>query len=429
MNPATATLVKRCRAQLLTLGWDHPFFLIPSAKCAIRGDASIPTMAVDAQGVIYINPKFAASLSDAELRFVLAHELLHLLMLHFERRGERKPFRWNCAADRAINHALRSSIARTARYLANGRQEGIPEGVLFPAPSQEHMTAEELYELEADQQAAKGGEGNGTNGNGPGDVAPGKGCGTVPTRGTPGAEGQPSTLPGEGDAPRVKATTAQAAAREWRQIAATARAQARGAGSGARTDALIGVTELPPARVRWAQVLRGSLSRVIATRGRDDVSWARRNRRSHGGDFILPGGVTLHAQIAVAIDTSGSVGDASLAHAVVETVAMARAAGVKLFLVTHDTQVQWQGWVTPDVKPAQITATLKGRGGTYFEPAYEAIAAARASFDQFVHLTDGVPDDRWPGKPRNTRKLVVALIGCKSRHGIPTGAQVIDAEI
>jgi hypothetical protein len=50
---------------------------------------------------IYVNP--AAGLAPEELRFVLAHELLHVGLHHLDRRQGRDPLLWNVACDFVIN--------------------------------------------------------------------------------------------------------------------------------------------------------------------------------------------------------------------------------------------------------------------------------------------------------------------------------------
>lgn len=65
----------------------------------------ISVAAVDAQAkTIYINPH--AGLSEEELRFVMAHELLHVGLRHDVRWGGRDPYLWNVACDYVINNWL-----------------------------------------------------------------------------------------------------------------------------------------------------------------------------------------------------------------------------------------------------------------------------------------------------------------------------------
>jgi predicted metal-dependent peptidase len=66
----------------------------------------ISIAAVDpANQVVYVNPR--TSLTDDEMRFVLAHELLHAGLRHDLRRQGREPFLWNVACDYVINGWLR----------------------------------------------------------------------------------------------------------------------------------------------------------------------------------------------------------------------------------------------------------------------------------------------------------------------------------
>jgi predicted metal-dependent peptidase len=69
---------------------------------AICDRMEIAIAAVDAQArELYLNP--AANLSEDELRFVMAHELLHVGLRHDIRRQGRDPFLWNCSCDYVIN--------------------------------------------------------------------------------------------------------------------------------------------------------------------------------------------------------------------------------------------------------------------------------------------------------------------------------------
>jgi predicted metal-dependent peptidase len=62
----------------------------------------ISIAAVDAESrEVFINP--GARLNVEQVRFVMAHELLHVGLRHDTRRQERDPFLWNCAADYVIN--------------------------------------------------------------------------------------------------------------------------------------------------------------------------------------------------------------------------------------------------------------------------------------------------------------------------------------
>ncbi|MFP2928976.1 DUF2201 family putative metallopeptidase [Pyxidicoccus sp. 3LG] len=63
---------------------------------------NISVAAVDAEAKqLYVNP--SAKLAEAETRFVMAHELLHVGLRHSARRLGRDPYLWNIACDYVVN--------------------------------------------------------------------------------------------------------------------------------------------------------------------------------------------------------------------------------------------------------------------------------------------------------------------------------------
>src|SRR5262249_45800459 len=64
------------------------------------------TMATDGF-YIYVNPEFCDTLSEAEITGVFAHEVMHCVLGHIDRRGERDRGVWNVAIDHATNLLLR----------------------------------------------------------------------------------------------------------------------------------------------------------------------------------------------------------------------------------------------------------------------------------------------------------------------------------
>ena len=113
----------------------EPYLASAVARFPIRAapvPEQIPTMATDGYRIFY-NEDFVLSRSEADLRFILAHEVLHCLFGHMDRRQERSPRRWNIAADLAVNGALVEFGFEAA------------EGVLLAAWTT-GLTVEEIYE-------------------------------------------------------------------------------------------------------------------------------------------------------------------------------------------------------------------------------------------------------------------------------------------
>jgi len=404
-------LVKRCKAQAMSLGWKSPFFLPAIARIEFVAAQFPPTACVDLRGRIRVNPDFAATLKDSELQFVIAHELMHLLMLHHDRRANREPVRWNIATDLIINRTLKNAAtamgagAFTMPMDKNGHAVGI-----IATEDQAEMTAEQLYseipEPNAQQMAAHAA----------GAVPVGAGCG--PTG--PGDE------PGDDDQPQP---TEDHLKRQWRECAAQSQMSGRQAGT-QDGNMLADILDIPPPKVRWAEVLRGALSRAIAEAGRDDVSWSRRSRRS-GAEIILPGGITYRCKASVVIDSSGSMSDEDLSRCVAETTAIVNNCRVPVFLVVHDHCVQEACWIRPgarNIVHSNIKKRMKGRGGTSFNEAYDRVEKEPGKFNVMVHLTDGEVYD-WPERPSSVRRLVVALVGSANETSAPKDARIIEVEL
>ena len=66
---------------------------------------SVPTAATNGKKIL-VNPKFWLGLNTKEKLFLLAHEVMHIALMHLTRRGDRDPELWNIAGDYAINAIL-----------------------------------------------------------------------------------------------------------------------------------------------------------------------------------------------------------------------------------------------------------------------------------------------------------------------------------
>ncbi|NUT50963.1 MAG: hypothetical protein HOV94_27215, partial [Saccharothrix sp.] len=126
----------------LALGWfvsSYPLLGALASTMRVVADADlaqthdIAIAAVDASlGEIYVNPR--AHLSQAEWRFVLAHEMLHAALRHGDRADGRDPYLWNVAADFVVNGWLVEMGVGVA-----------PDGVLHD-PGLAGLSAEAVYD-------------------------------------------------------------------------------------------------------------------------------------------------------------------------------------------------------------------------------------------------------------------------------------------
>lgn len=130
---------------LIWININRGFFARLLANLNIYGSTELnpPTMATNGLNIVY-HPDFVLSQSDAAIRFVLCHEILHCVGDHMSRRGNRDPLVWNYAADYAINPILNAESSGTVfNWPLNddGTRMGLYE------EKYEGMRAEDIYDL------------------------------------------------------------------------------------------------------------------------------------------------------------------------------------------------------------------------------------------------------------------------------------------
>ena len=82
-----------------------PFYGDILMKAALIEDPRTPTAATDGRTITY-NLDFFSRLSEGERNYVFFHEVMHILLFHWKRRGDRDPVLWNIACDYVANAYL-----------------------------------------------------------------------------------------------------------------------------------------------------------------------------------------------------------------------------------------------------------------------------------------------------------------------------------
>ncbi len=109
------------------------FELVEESQACHRLDIAVAAIS-DSERKIYLNP--GAALTASELRFVMAHELLHAGLRHTARVGNRDFFLWNVACDFVINGWLIEMQVGVA-----------PDMGLLYDPALKNQSAETVYDL------------------------------------------------------------------------------------------------------------------------------------------------------------------------------------------------------------------------------------------------------------------------------------------
>lgn len=160
-------------------------------------------------------------------------------------------------------------------------------------------------------------------------------------------------------------------------------------------------------KIPWQRVLagmiRGSIARVS---GMADYSYSRPGRRqSCFEEFVTPCFVEPTPNVAIVIDTSGSMGEKELARALAETRGILRSAGaeegVKVIACDAAANAAQRVYSEKQIK-------LFGGGGTDMGEGIAAANKLRPTPDFIVVLTDGYTP--WPESPPPGSRVIVVLV-------------------
>ena len=341
------------------------------------------TMATDGY-YIYVNPSFCETLSIDETAFVFAHEVMHCVLGHIDRRGSRRPEQWNHAIDYATNLMLVELGLKMPKV-----------GLLDR--SYRGMTAEDIYDRLS--EAAKESEKDDGSGTGLGE---GKGQAWD-------IHLAPDDL--RGQAVRAKEFPSAEERKRLRiSITKGMESKLRGVAPG------LFDSEIKQARggnVPW----RALVARFFTGFRQDDYRMLPPNKKHLWRGIYLPSiGTPGPSHIAVAVDTSGSMSDEVLGEILGEIDKLRSVTNCRLTLIQCDAQVQ----KVEDFEATDETQFERyqfyGRGGTAFEPVFDWIAQkATQSFfqlDALIYLTDGFGS--FPPKPPS-----YPLLWIMTEHSMP----------
>ncbi len=175
-----------------------------------------------------------------------------------------------------------------------------------------------------------------------------------------------------------------------------------------------------PAKISWEKILKKYVGTITAGYRKTRT---RLNRRQPER-FDLSGKMedkTL--KIVVAIDTSGSVGDAEISRIFNEIFEILSKKKFELTIIECDARIQR---VYKAKDRSEVKTTVRGRGGTAFTPVIEYINKDKYFRDAFlIYFTDGYGEYEIP-KPRTYRNMWVILddekaLSLKNPYGIVIG--------
>lgn len=339
MKKLTTKLAKAKTALIL----EHPFVGTIALSMPFEFDESIRTAATNGKRIKF-NPEFVDSLTDEEVKFLVAHECFHPMLEHNFRRGERQGKRWNMAADYVINKLLTDeSIGRMPKM-------GLLDANIYNAG---HGTSEGIYNILPEQDES-GGSGAGEPG-GPLDDCE------------------------DGDGSPAEQQQQQA---EWKVKVAQAAQAAKMMGKMTANMQRL-VDEVLQPKVDWREVLQKFLVKART----DQRSFARFNRRFIAQGLYLPSvsGEQM-GEVCFAVDCSGSIDQKTVNQFASEIKRVKEdLMPERIHVLYFDSEVShvesYEQHDELDIKP-------HGGGGTDFAPVFDKIIEHGINPVAIVFLTD-----------------------------------------
>jgi predicted metal-dependent peptidase len=335
------TVIEKINKAKMDLVLNQPFYASLLFGLEFEKNTSIKTCCIDGKLIRY-NPAFIDQLTRAELQGVLAHEIMHVAYCHHLRRGKRNSYKWNIAADYAIN-----SLLLHDSFI-------LPEGRLYDSQF-DGMCAEEIYSLLGDMQV------NANYQEDPG------GCGSVE------------------DAPED--VTETDVRHEVLQAGFIAQAQNKCPEYIKRI-----LKDVLKPKIDW----RAALSQFLSSISKNDYSWSLPNLRFlHYGLYLPALRSEEPGNVVIIIDTSGSIDDELIAQFSGEAQSILSTFKISLIVIYCDDLVR-SVQILEIGEP--VTLQPNGGGGTDFVPGFEYIQEHDLHPRAVVYLTDGYCDS-FPDAP------------------------------
>jgi predicted metal-dependent peptidase len=364
----------------------HPFFGNMATRLQIlAADDWLPTAAVDGRN-LYYNTQFFNAMSNKEIEFVVAHEILHMVFDHLGRRGDRHPMLYNIAADYKVNNLLvRDRIGEKPKivdcfqdfqYEAD-TSEDIYDKLFEEAKERGKELQELLDELDnkgemldehldmdgdGEDQDSDNGEEKDSNGN------------NVSKKKPKFSKEEIKKIKDE-----IKEATINAA-------------QSAGAGNTpAGVQRLI--KELTEPKMNWRELLRQQIQSTI----KSDYTFMRPNRKAWHTGAILPGmNFAETIDICIALDMSGSIGNKQAQDFLGEVKGiMEEYKDYKIKIWCFDTEVYNEDDFSADDGRELTEYEIHGGGGTDFMANWRYMHDNDIQPKKFIMFTDGYPWDSW----------------------------------
>ena len=381
---------------------------VPPSKCG--------TMATDGKRIIYCSD-FVLDVEEAELRGVLIHEALHVVYEHPLRRGKRHPKVWNIACDYAINGFLfydlgmelpegglwsreyRGMSAEAIYSLLMKDEEALQEAINSMGEQKDKSESEGEGESESEGEGESESESDDKSNTGkyfsPQEIETGEKVGEIDLDSIPLPTGEVWDAQDEEGKPLSDSEITELKGEIQRAVSLADKLEKAMSTEG--TSSMENrIEQLKEVQVNWKDELSDFLESTLAS----DNSWSRLNKRHSWRGINLPSKAKSPqgGELAIAIDTSGSVSQYELNMIATEIQAMAEDCGLEKVRVCYcDTVVrknaEGEWWDIYELDQGDtIELKVRGGGGTDFNPPFNLFndfSDDVQDVQAFIYFTDG----------------------------------------
>jgi len=353
----------------------HPFFGNIATRLNVQNcDDWCPTAATDGRN-LYFNTQFFNALSNKEIEFVIAHEIMHCIFDHLIRREDRDPMLYNIAADYIVNNTL-----------VRDRIGEIPKLVpCFQDWKYSDWTSEEVYEDLKKEAEEKGKEFLEELGELLDEH--------VDWENDPDSEGKDAEGEKNGKSSRPSYTKEELEKiRDEIKENMMSAAQAAGAGNVPKEVARM-IKELTEPKMDWREILRQQIQSTI----KNDYTFSRPNRKGWHLNAVLPGmNFQDTIDVCIGLDMSGSIGDDQAQDFLSEIKGiMDEYQDYNIKIWCFDTEVYNEEDFSADGGKSLLEYDIQGGGGTDFDANWRYMKEHDITPKKFIMFTDGYPWGSW----------------------------------
>jgi len=372
------------------LAFNQPFFGSCLMQLILKEDDDVPTMCTNGREIRW-GRIFVDTLSEEDVRFVLAHEVMHVILKHCQPWKGKDPQLCNIAMDYVINEQLELSGFRC-----------IEGGLIDRKGRFTGMAWEQVYrileDIKNDQETPKTDE-----------FSDGEKEKLKEQMG----RNEPSHIEPGGEV--TDAEKAEAADKIDDMIIRAATQQEMSNKGDVPAGMRERIKEVRTAQIPWQE----QLQTMVKCKYPEDFSYSRPNRRHIGSGLYLPTMVGEEAgNIVIAVDTSGSVSQAELKAFVGEVNAIINDIKPhKVYLMSADCQVAEVKEFDRDHYFTDFGAV--GGGGTAFWPVFNYIEEHELEVDQLIYFSDMYVDGSC--FPKKQPDYPVIWVSSGAKYNVPFG--------